>query len=122
MNPSNLVDYISQQVAVNHSIDRAFENCRDYVTPIAAFAPCEAPQISEESGASCLVGQNSFFVVHERHQFVTSDTSGISSPIAPSVRWIDRTLELLPGERRLLFPLKFQVIEELQEHDPRQHR
>src|SRR5438094_9368727 len=95
MNPSNLVDYISQQVAVNHSVDRASENCCDYVTPIAAFAPCEAPQISEESGASGLVGQNSFFVVHKCHQFIPSDTGGICSPIEPAIRRTDCVVEFI---------------------------
>src|SRR6266536_6620537 len=107
MNPGNLVDYISQQVAVNHSVDRAFENCRDYVTPIAAFAPCEAPQISEESGASCLVGQNSFFIIHKRHQLIASDTGGICSPIAPAIRRINCALELLSSERGFRLALKF---------------
>src|SRR5438094_5147883 len=108
MNPSNLVDYISQQVAVNHSIDRAFENCRDYVTPIATFAPCEVPQISEESGASCLVGQNSFFIIHKRHQLIASNTGGIGRPITPAIRRIDRALEFLSRELCLRFALKLQ--------------
>jgi len=43
-------------------------------------------------------------------------------PIAPAVGRFDGGLELFRGEFRLTLALKFQVIEEFQEHDPGEHR
>ena len=47
MNSRNLVDHVTQQVAVDHPIDRAFEHGRDHVATIAAVASAQTPQISK---------------------------------------------------------------------------
>ncbi len=48
--------------------------------------------------------------------------SDLRSPIAPAVGRLDGRLELFPGQLGLALALEFQVIQELQEHDPSEHR
>src|SRR5437867_9778056 len=83
---ADLVDYVAQQVAVDHPVDRAFENCGDDITPIAAVGALKAAQISEQPGTFCAVGSNSLFVVHEGNHLIAGDALLLSRPVAPAIR------------------------------------
>src|SRR5438128_2560300 len=49
MNASDFVNYIAQQITVNHPIDGSFENGRDNIAPVAAIAPSQTPQVGEQT-------------------------------------------------------------------------
>ena len=68
------------------------------------------------------IGQRAFLLIDEGEEFIAGDAVRLGRPIAPAVGRFDGGLELFRGELRLALTLKFQVIEELQEHDPSKHR
>ena len=68
------------------------------------------------------VGPSGFLVVDKSEEFIAGDALRIGDPIAPAVGRFDPGLEFSPGELGVLLALKFQVIDELQEHDPSEHR
>ena len=122
MDAVDLVDHIAQQVAVDHAVMRAFENGGDHIAPVVAVGALQAAQIGEQTRALCAIGPNGFFIVDEGDQFVAGDAVWLSPPNRASdtaVRWPGETLS---GQLGLLFALMLHVIEELQEHDPGEHR
>ena len=51
VNVADFVDHVAQQVAVDHPVDRAFENRGDDVAPVAAVGALQAAQIGEQTRA-----------------------------------------------------------------------
>ena len=117
-----LVDDVAQQVAADHAVLHAAKHRGDDIAPIVAVGAGERAQVAEQPRALLAVRQRAFLLVDEGQQFVAGDAVGLGGPIAPAVRRLDGRLELLPGEPGLPLALEFQVIEELQEHDPGEHR
>ena len=91
----DLVDHVAQQIAVDHPVDRAFEDRGDHVAPVAAVGALQAAQIGEEAGAFGAVGPDGFFVVHEGDQFVAGDAVGFRGPVAPAVGRFERGTKAL---------------------------
>jgi hypothetical protein len=42
MDVVDFVDHVAQQVAIDHPVDRAFEDGGDYIAPVAAVGTLEA--------------------------------------------------------------------------------
>ena len=122
MDPRNFVNYVAQEITVDHSVDRSFENGRNHITSVAAVASREAAQVSEKPEAAGAIWQNCLFIIHERNQFITSDSRRIRRPIPPAIGRIDCPLKFFSCKFRFFFTLELQIIEKLQKHDPSQHR
>ena len=97
MDAVDLVDDVAQQVAVDHPVDRAFEDRGDDVAPVAAVGALQAAQIGEQAGAFRAVGADGFFVVDEGDQFVAGDAVWLRSPVAPAVRRFEGRAKALAG-------------------------
>src|SRR5439155_10309072 len=95
MNSRNLVDHVTQQITVDHAIDRSFEDGRDYIASVAAVAPAQAAQVRKEPRAARLIRQNRLFIIYERNQFIAGDPFRLRRPITPPIRRIDRALKFL---------------------------
>ena len=122
MDAVELVDDIAQQVAADHPVLHPAKHRGNHLTPIITVRTGQGAQVSEQAHAAFAVGSCGFLVVDEGEEFVAGDAVGLCGPIAPAVRSFDGGLELLRGELCLALALEFQVIEEFQEHDPREHR
>ena len=70
---ADLVDHVAQQVAVDHPVDRAFEDRGDNVAPVATVGTLQAPQICKQTRSLLAIRSDSFFVVHEAYQLVARD-------------------------------------------------
>ncbi|WP_245294020.1 hypothetical protein [Methylobrevis pamukkalensis] len=95
----------------------------DHVAPLAPpIVAAQASEIGEEPRAACAVRALGHFGNEERQEVGTGDAIGIRRPIAPAIRSLDDRAIVLACELRasLLDPLH--VVEELQEHDPGEHR
>ena len=122
MDAVELVDDVAQQVAADHAVLHAAKHGGDDIAPVVAVGTGQRAQIAEQARALLAVGPGGFLVVDEGEQFVAGDAIGLGRPIAPAIRRFDGGLELFRGELGLALALKFQVIEEFQEHDPGEHR
>ena len=121
-----LVDDIAQEVAADHAVlhpakDRG-DDIAARVSGASRVGTGEGAQVAEQAGALLPVGQGTFLLVDEGEEFIAGDTVGLGGPVAPAVGRLDGGLEFLRGELGLALALEFQVIEELQEHDPGEHR
>ena len=74
VNTVDLVDDVPEEIAVDHSVDRALEYRGDDSRRSPPLAP-EAPQVGKEPGPFLAVGTDGFFVVDEAIS---------SSPVMPS--------------------------------------
>jgi hypothetical protein len=122
MDAVELVDDVAQQVAADHPVLHAAKHGGNHIPAIVAVGTGERAQVTEQPHALLAIRQGAFLLVDERQQFIACDAVGFGSPIAPAVGRLDGRLELLPGQPGLALTLEFQVIQELQEHDPREHR
>ena len=118
----HFVDDVSQEVAVDHAVDGAFEDGGNHVAAVAAIGSLQAAQVGEEAGAFLAVRTTGFVVVHELDQFVAGDAVGLGGPIAPAVGRFDGVTEAFAGQLRVGLADLLQIVEELQEHDPGEHR
>jgi hypothetical protein len=119
----DLVDHVAEEVAAGHAVDDAGEDGRDDQPaapgPVAAVKGAE---VGEQAAALRAVGAGAFLVVDERQQLRPGDAVLLGGPVAPAVRRLDRRphaflAELGPRGLDLLH-----VVEELEEHDPGEHR
>ena len=74
MDAVDLVDYVPQQVAIEHAVLQALEDGGDHITPVAAIGPLQCAQVSEQAGAFAAVWQDRLLLVDEGNQFIASDT------------------------------------------------
>ena len=117
----DFVDDIAQEVAVDHAVDGAFEDGGDHVAPVATVRTLKAAEVGEEAGAFLAVGTAGFFVVHEGYQFVAGDAVGLRGPVAPAIGRFDGVTEAFAGELGVGLSDLFQIVQELEEHDPGEH-
>lgn len=68
------------------------------------------------------VGARSFVIIDEGNEGVAGDAGGIRRPVASAVESFDGRQVFFPPKRGGLFAHEFQIVEELQEHDPCEHR
>ena len=122
VNPADLVDDVSQEVAVHHPVHGASEDRGDHIAPVPAARALQLPEVGEEPWARFSVRPNRGLLVHEGNELVAGDSIFLRCPVAPAVRCGDRRAVLTALEGCLLFLEPFHVIEELQEEDPREHR
>ena len=122
MDAGNLVDHVAQQIATLHAVIDAAEHRGDHVAAVVAVGTGKRAQIGEEAGPSLAVGPGGFVLVDEGQEFVAGDALWVGGPVTPAVGRLDGGPELLAGKRCLLFPLQFQVIQELEKHDPGEQR
>jgi hypothetical protein len=118
----DLVDDVPQQVAVDHAVDGALEHRGHHVPPIAAIGPLQIPQEREESRAGIVGAEQDFLVVDKRDEFVTRDPVRLRRPVPPPVGRLDRGPKPLARHQRFLLAHLLHVVQELQEHDPGEHR
>jgi len=97
VNVADFVDHVAEQVAVDHAVDRALENCGDDVAPVAAVGALQAAQIGKQPGTFCPVGADRFFIVHEGNQFVARNPLRLNRPVAPTIRRFERGAKALPA-------------------------
>ncbi len=76
----------------------------------------------EQAGAALAVGADGFIVVDLADEIVAGDAVGLGGPVAPAVGRLDGGLEFVAGELGFGLALDFEIVEELEEHDPGQHR
>ena len=122
VNVRNFVDHVAQQVSIDHPVDRALEDRRDHVAPVAAIGTLQAAQISEQAGTFAAVRPGRFFVVHETDQLITRDAVRFRRPVAPAIRRFERGTKTLTRHLRFLLGDLLHVVQEFKKHDPREHR
>lgn len=122
MNARDLVDHIAQQVADLHPVVHDLEDGGNHVAAVVAARVRQRAQVAEQPRPALPVRPRGFLGVDEGKQLVARDPVRLRRPIAPAIRLLHRRLELLPGQLRLLLALDFEVVEELEKHDPRQQR
>jgi hypothetical protein len=122
MDAVEFVDDVAHQVAADHAVLHTSKHRGNHIPAVVAVRVGERAQVTEQARALLAVRQGAFLLVDEGQQFVPGDAVGLSGPIAPAVGRLDGGLELLSSKLRLALALKLQVIEELQEHDPGEHR
>ena len=118
----DLVDDVAQQVAALHAVVDALEDGGDHVAPVAAVRALQSGAGRRTGPGPRAVGPDRFVVVDERDQLVAGDAVLLRRPIAPAVRRLDGGAEVSPLSVRLLLAQLLQVVEELEEHDPGEHR
>src|SRR5208283_2724026 len=121
VNPVHLVDHIPQQIPVYHPVNGALENAGDHVAPVAIDA-LERTQIGEESNAARTVRAGCLILIDEGYELRAGDPFVLCCPITPAIRRLDAWTESFAGEIRLLLPNLFHVVQELEEHNPGEHR
>jgi hypothetical protein len=118
----HLVGHVAQQIAALHAVIDAAEDGRDHVATVVAVRGGEGAQVGKQAGAAAPIGADCLILVDEGEQLVPGDPLLVLRPVAPAVRRIDGCPELLPRKRGLLLALGLQVVEEFEEHNPRQKR
>jgi len=48
MDSRNFINYVAQEITIDHAVDRAFENRRDYIAPVASISSGETPQVGKQ--------------------------------------------------------------------------
>lgn len=122
MNPVQLVDDIAQQIPAHHPVLDPAKHRPDHVPPVVPVAARQLAEIGKQPGPALPGWQNALILVDERNHLVPRDPIRCRRPIPPPIRPLDRRMKLLPRQLRLPLPLDLQIIQKLQEHDPRQHR
>ena len=116
------VDDVAEQITALHAIGDTAKDGGDHVTPIApAVHAAKAAQMSEEAGAARAIRPDRLVGVDKGEQVRPSDSVALRGPIAPAVGRLDRGVEGLTRQRRLVLVHPLQVVEELQKHDPGEH-
>lgn len=116
------IDDIAQEIAVDHAVDRAAKDRDDHVTAITAVDALQAEKAGEQAGTFLAVGADGFIVVHKLDQLIAGDAVGLGGPVAPAIGRFDGGAEALAGQLHVGLADLFQVVQELQEHDPGEHR
>lgn len=119
---ADFVDHVAQQVAVDHAVDGPFEHRGDHIAPVAAIGALQAAQIGEKSRPFLSIRPDSFLVIHEADQLITSDTVLFRRPVAPAIGRLQRRPKTFVGHPRFLLGDLLHVIEEFEKHDPGEHR
>lgn len=123
MDAVDQVHHVAQQIAAFHAVR---ETLKDGGDDVAAFAPAivtaQSPQIGKKADAFGSIRALGLFCGQEGQQVRAGDTVHLGCPVAPAIRGFDDRAVILAGQfgAFLLDPLH--VVEELQEHDPGQHR
>src|SRR5262245_10186050 len=55
MDVADFIDYVAKKIAVDHAVDRAFEDSGDHVAPVTPVSALQATQIGKEASALCTV-------------------------------------------------------------------
>ena len=119
----HLVDHVAQQVAGDHVVRDAGEHGRDHLAPPAVSVAAAKPaQVGEQPRSLLAVREHGLFLVDERQEFRAGDAVFLGRPVAPAVRLVDGGAVLLAAQFRPRFLDLFHVVQELQEHDPGEHR
>ena len=118
----DFVDHVAEQIAVDHAVDRAFEDGGDDVAPVAAVGALQAAQIGEQARPFGAVRTDGFFVIHEGDQLVAGDSFRLRRPIAPAIRRFESRTKALAAHLGFLFANLLHVVEEFEKHDPGEHR
>src|SRR5439155_19280211 len=79
-------------------------------------------QVGEKTGTPRAIRTGAFFGIDEGQKFVAGNAIGAGGPIAPTVRWFNGRTEFLAGQFGLSLALEFQIVQELEEHDPGEQR
>lgn len=121
VDPVHLIDDITEEIPVDHAVDRAAKDRGDDVSAVATVRALQAPEIGEEARTFLAVRSDRFIVIHELDQFVAGDAVGLGGPIPPTIGRLDRRAEALAGELGVGFADLLQIVEKLEEHDPGEH-
>ncbi len=116
------VNDVAEQIAALHAVGQALEHGGDDVAALTAGVAAQAAQIGEQAGAVGIVGQGGPFVGQEGQQVGTGEAVGRGRPIPPSVGRFDDAAIRPPSQFGAFRFDALQVVQEFQEHDPRQHR
>jgi hypothetical protein len=119
---ADFVDHVAQQITVDHPVDRAFEHRGDNIAPVTAVGALQAAKIGEQAGAFLAVKSDCFFIVHKGYQFIACDSVGFRRPVTPAIWRFERRTKALAAHLRFLLGDLLHVVEELEEHNPGEHR
>ena len=122
VDPGDLVDHVAQEIAADHAVLDAGKDGGDHVAAVVAVGAGEPAKVGEKPRTARAVGPGALLLVDEGEQFVAGDSLGTGGPVTPAVGWFDGRSESLSGEGRLRLALEFQIVEELEKHDPGEHR
>src|SRR5262249_54283558 len=56
MDVADFIDYVAEEIAVDHAVDGAFKARRNDIAPVAAVGALKTPQISEQAGTFGPIG------------------------------------------------------------------
>ena len=119
----HLVDHVAQQVPGDHVVRDTGEHGRDHLAPPAvAIAAAKSAQVGEQPRTLLSVREHGLFLVDERQKFRAGDAVFLGCPVAPSIRLVNGGSVLLAAQLRPRFLDLFHVVQELQKHDPGEHR
>lgn len=122
VNAVHLVDDVPQQIARLHAVGDAGKHVGDHAPRVVVVIERERAEVGEQSGPAATVGPQCFIMPDKRQQLWPGNAVILRGPIAPAVRRFNCGTILLPAKLGFLFPLLFDVVEELQEHDPGKQR
>src|SRR2546426_656417 len=88
----------------------------------APIASAEASEVGEQPGAALSVRKRGLVLANERQQIAPRDAALLRCPVAPPVRWLYSKAVLLTAQLGLGFLDLFHIVEELEKHDPSEHR
>ncbi len=118
----DLVDDVAQQVAVDHAVDDAAKDGGDDGAPVRAAARLQRAQVGEEAGTLHAIGPRGLVVIDEGDQVAARQDGRVAvSPVAPAVRRFDGRAKTLPANFSLRLVQLLHIVQELEEHYPRQH-
>lgn len=118
----DLVDDLAEKIAAFHPVAYATEDSCNNVPPVTSIHSLQRAHVGKQSGRFFLVGTLDLIVIDELLQLIAGYTRLVCSPITPSVRFLNCRTESLASHLCFFLAHLFEVVEELEEHDPRQHR
>ena len=116
------IDDIAEQIAGNHAVLDAAEDVGDHVAAAIAVLPLQGPEVGEQPRPLLAVRPHGLVVVDELDEFVAGDAVLLGGPIPPAIGRFDGRAVLLAADCRPRFLDLLQVVKELEEHDPGEHR
>src|SRR5437879_4737349 len=86
------------------------------------IASAQASEIGEQPGTALSVRKGGLVLANERQQIAPRDAALLRRPVAPPVRWLDGEVVFPTAQLGLGLLDLFHIVEELEEHDPSEHR
>ena len=114
---------LDDEVLGDHAVLDAAKDVGDHVAAAVAVATLQGPQAGEQPCALLAVGPHRLVVVDELDEFVAGDAVLLCGPVSPAIGRLDGRAVAFAGDGfALVSSHLLQVVEELEEHDPGEHR